>query len=118
MSTPEEANARLTTSKYEIKGRLFALDLLTFVNGCFASISEDQNRKLGAITVSVKLTERATSSSLIPESKGSIFAGMLGEMLAEKTHGMAVISLFIKQDLDIDIMKTLINEVRKILDKD
>jgi hypothetical protein len=73
---------------------------------------------MGAITVSIKTGERATSSSLIPESKGSIFAGMIGELLADKLHGIAVVSLYLREELDTDSMKTLINEVRKLLKKD
>ena len=73
---------------------------------------------MGAITVSIKSGERSTSSSLIPESKGSIFAGMIGELLADKLHGIAVVSLYLREELDTDSMKTLINEVRKLLNKD
>ncbi len=118
MSDTKEPGKRLISRRYEINGRVFVVDLLVFSNGCFASLSEDQNRKIGAITVSIKTTERAVSSSLIPESKGSIFAKMVGELLAEKLKGIAVVSLYIREELDIETMKTLINEVRKLLDKD
>jgi hypothetical protein len=109
---------KLLSSSCNIKGRIYVIDLLQFVNGCFASVSEDQNAKMGAITVSIKTGERATSSSLIPESKGSIFAKMIGELLADKLHGIAVVSLYLREELDADSMKTLINEIRKLLNKD
>jgi hypothetical protein len=69
---------------------------------------------MGAITVAVRTGERSTSSSLIPESKGGIFAGMVAEMLAEKHRGIAVVSLYLREELDSASMKTLINEVRKL----
>ena len=117
--SPDPTSERkLLSSKCNIRGRIYVIDLLQFANGCFASISEDQNAKMGAITVSIKSGERATSSSLIPESKGSIFAGMIGELLADKLHGIAVVSLYLREELDTDSMKTLINEVRKLLNKD
>ncbi len=106
---------RFVTSECEIGGRVFALDLLLMTNGCFASVSEDRNPRIGAITVSIKSSERSVSSSLIPESKGSIFASMVGEMLADRLHGISVISLYLREDLDAPSMKTLINEVRKLL---
>ncbi len=109
---------RLSSSSCNIKGRIFVVDLLQYANGCFASVSEDQNAKIGAITVSIKTTERASSSSLIPESKGIIFAKMIGELLADKLHGIAVVSLYLREELDTDSMKTLINEMRKLLNKD
>ena len=73
---------------------------------------------MGAITVAIKSGERLTSSALIPESKGVIFAGMVGEMLAGKLRGIAVISLYLREELDTTSMKTLINEVRKLLNRD
>jgi hypothetical protein len=111
-------HGRLNSSSCNVKGRVFVVDILEFANGCFASISEDQNPKIGAITVSIKLAERATSSSLIPESKGIIFAKMVGELLADKLHGIAVVSLYLREELDPESMKTLINETRKLLSKD
>ena len=109
---------RLNSFSSNIKGRIFVVDLLEFANGCFASISEDRAPKIGAITVSIKTAERAASSSLIPESKGSIFAKMIGELLADRFRGIAVVSLYLREELDTDSMKTLINETRKLLNKD
>ncbi|MGI0090400.1 MAG: hypothetical protein ACREBS_01700 [Nitrososphaerales archaeon] len=109
---------KLLSSKCNIHGRVYIIDLLEFANGCFASISEDQNAKIGAITVSIRTGDRATSSALIPESKGSIFARMVGELLADKLHGIAVVSLYLREELEAESMKTLINEVRKLLHKD
>lgn len=106
------------SSKCSINGRIYVIDILQFSNGCFASISEDQNPRIGAITVSIASGESSTSSSLIPESKGSIFAKMIGELLASKFHGIAIVSLYIREELDADSMKTLINEVRNVLGKD
>jgi hypothetical protein len=106
---------RLLSAECNVGGRVFEVELLLLANGCFSSISEDKTPRMGAITVAVKTGERSTSSSLIPESKGSIFAGMVGEMLAEKLRGIAVVSLYIREELDTASMKTLINEVRKLL---
>lgn len=94
------------------------IDILTMSNGCFASISEDKTPRIGAITVSIKTGERAASSNLIPESKGSIFASMVGEMLADRLRGIAVVSLYLREELDSSTTKTLINKVRSLLGKD
>jgi hypothetical protein len=106
---------RLLATQCNIGGRVFEVEILLLSNGCFSSISEDKSPRMGAITVAVKTGERSTSSSVIPESKGGIFAGMVGEMLAEKLHGIAVVSLYIREELDATSMKTLINEIRKLL---
>jgi hypothetical protein len=106
---------RLLAAECNVGGRIFAVELLILTNGVFSSISEDKSPRMGAITVAVRTGERSTSSSLIPESKGAIFAGMVGEMLAEKFRGIAVVSLYLREELDSASMKTLINEVRKLL---
>src|SRR5271169_6515115 len=114
----EPEPCRLLSSECNVGGRVFEIDLFPLSNGCFASISEGKMARMGAITVAIKSGERFTSSALIPESKGGIFAGMVGEMLAEKLHGIAVISLYLREELDSSSMKTLINEVRNLLKRD
>ncbi len=106
---------RLLSAECNVGGRIFEVELLVLSNGCFSSITEDRVPRMGAITVAVRTGERSASSALIPESKGSIFAGMVGEMLAEKLRGIAVVSLYLREELDAASMKTLINEVRKLL---
>jgi len=106
---------RLLSVECNVGGRVFEVEILFLSNGCFASITEDKTPKMGAISVAVRTGERSSSSALIPESKGMIFAGMVGEMLAEKLHGIAVVSLYLREELDTNSMKTLINEVRKLL---
>lgn len=106
---------RLFSTEANVGGRIFEIEILVLSNGCFASITEDRSPRMGAITVGVKTGERFASTSLIPESKGGIFAGMVGEILAEKMHGIAVVSLYVREELDTASMKTLINEVRRLL---
>ena len=113
----EDKGVRVLTSECTIEGRQFVLSLLRFSNGCFLSISEDTNQRLGAITLSIKSGGRAISSPLIPESRGSMLASMVGEMLAETLQGMAITSLYLRSDVGASDMKTLISEVRKLLEK-
>src|ERR1700719_951899 len=114
----EDSKKKLLSSESNVVGRIFVIDLLRLSNGCFASISEDHVGRIGAITVAVKTGERSSSSALIPESKGRSFAGTIGEMLAEKLKGIAVVSLYLREELDTSTMKTLINEVRNLVNKE
>ena len=74
---------------------------------------------MGAISISV-VGEKKTvlSSSLIPDRRGGMLASMLGETLAGNYGGIATISLYITDEVDAEIMKTLISEVRKLLKQD
>jgi hypothetical protein len=113
-----ETSKRFRSVKCNANGRIFVIEVLLFRNGCFIAMSEDQNPRIGAITLSVKTDNRTpSSSSILPERKGSLFAGMVGELLAEKLGGMAVVSLYLREEIDPEIMKKLINEVKKLLSK-
>ena len=115
-SVPER---RLFSQSHNVRGRIFITEVLKMHNGCFASISEDSSPRLGGITLTIKSDKRsASTSSLIPERKGSLFAGMVGELLAEKLGGIAVVSLYLREEIDADTMKILINEVRKLVAKE
>jgi hypothetical protein len=111
----DDNKSRLLSTQKEIERRIFTVEILLMANGCFASISEDSRSKIGLITLSIKSDSRVQSSTLLPERRGSVFAGMLGEMLAERTGGIAVVSLHLREEMDHDIMKTLINEIDRML---
>jgi hypothetical protein len=113
-----DSSQRHVSSKFEIEGRVFTLDLLRFSNGAFANISEDPVARIGAISISIKTQQGVNSSTLIPDRRGSIFSGMIGELIAEKSEGIAVVSLYLREEVDSQIMKTLLNEIGKLVDRD
>ena len=119
MDTDNEKDGRLLSQSCNVRGRGFVIEVLHMNNGCFASISENNSPRMGGITLTIKSKRGgASSSSLIPERRGSLFASMIGELLAEKLGGIAVVSLYLREEIDTDSMKTLINEVRKLVAKD
>jgi hypothetical protein len=117
MSSSDAAGPRkLLSSKCEIEGRVFLIDLFLMSNGCFISISENAEPRIGAITLSVRSSQGVSTSGLLPDKRGNVFSGMIGELLAEKTKGIVVASIYVREDLDVGSMKTLINEVRKLFE--
>ncbi len=106
---------RVASIQTEIQGRIFVVEILRLANGCFASISENPEPKIGLITLSISNKNRVQSSNLLPERRGGIFSGMVGEILAHKTKGIAVVSLYLREEVDHEIMKTLLNEIDKLL---
>ena len=115
-NTLPERKVQLLSKECTVEGRHFMITLLPFPNGCFVSISEDEKQRLGSITLSVRSAGHAISSPLIPESKGSLFASMVGEMLAQRLGGMAITSMYLRSEIGASGMKTLISEVRKLLE--
>ena len=119
MSSSRADTDRLVAAKQDVKGRIFVMEILKLTNGCFASISEDQAPRMGTITVSVKKERRSVQSSqLIPDSRGAMLANMVGEILAEQLGGIVVISLYLREEIEAETMKTLISEVRRLVRKD
>jgi hypothetical protein len=111
----ENKDQRPVRLRTEIQRRVFVIEILRMSNGCFASISEDPEPKIGVITLSISNRNRVQSSTLLPETRGSIFSGMVGEILAQKCKGIAIVSLYLREEVDHEIMKTLINEIDKLL---
>lgn len=107
----------LLRSECNIGSRSFKIDLVRFPNGGFIGISEGIESRIGAISVCVKTNQGVTSTSLLPDRRSGIFAQMVGELIAEKTSGIAIISLYIKDEIDPVITKTLLSEVRTLTDK-
>jgi hypothetical protein len=99
------------SKRCEIEGRKFAIELLSMSNGCFVSISEGSSPRMGAISLCVKTERGVSSSTLIPDRRGGIFAGMVGELLAERCKGIVVTSLHLREELSVSHMKTLLNQV-------
>ena len=112
-----EGGKRLFSKTSEIEGRIFTIDLFRLSNGCFANVSEDPTPRLGAITISIRSEQGVSSSTLIPDRRGSIFSGMIGELIAGKTHGIAVVSLYLREEIDSAIMKTLLSVISRLLDE-
>ncbi len=113
----EARPSRFFSSKCAIGSRTFNIDFLKFSNGGIVDISEGKDSKIGAITVCIKGSQGVSSSSLLPDRRGGIFAEMVGELVAEKTSGIAIVSLYLKEDIDTNTTKTLLNEVTVLVNR-
>ena len=66
--------------------------MVRFENGCFASISEGQDR-LGAVVASLYKRPVATTTQVIPDRSGSPFMRLAAERLAARLDGVALLSV-------------------------
>lgn len=94
------------------------MQLLKFSNGCFLSISEDGVSRLGSIVMAIKVGERVESKVLIPSKYGGVFLNILGELVANVTNGIALISYYASKDLDSNSMRMLLSEIKDFICKD
>lgn len=89
-------------------GRKFILNILSFDNGNFISISENES-KLGSISVSLSVTNKSNTARVIPDKNDQLFIDTLSTRISLMKNGICIISLHTKNKLHLDDMK-IINE--------
>lgn len=89
-------------------GRKFIVNILSFDNGYFISISENES-KIGSISVSLSVTNKANTARVIPDKTDQLFIDTLSTRISLMKNGICIISLHTKNKLHLDDMK-LINE--------
>ncbi|MCP8310948.1 MAG: hypothetical protein L6N94_05565 [Candidatus Methylarchaceae archaeon HK01M] len=109
-------NSSLSPNKKVVaNGREFYIQVLRVKNGCFLIISEGEEIKLGSMALSVKVGDRANSTSIFPSRFGDIYSRVFAEFTSMIVKGIAVVSLYILTPIDSQIVKKLLNEVKEIL---
>ncbi len=98
-----------------ILGREFKMRLLRFSNGCFLSISEGVEERIGSLMLSLKTHDKVEHIAVIPERRAEVFASILAETAASLTEGVSVVSLFVLNTLDAESARGLLGEVRDLL---
>jgi len=95
--------------------REFQVQLLRFANGCFLSMSEGERMKIGAMTLALKTGEKVDSSTILPGRYEGIAVTLLAQAVANATGGIAIVSLYTASELDREVVKTMISEVKALL---
>ncbi len=80
--------------------RRFIVQFLIFKNGCFVSISENDNL-IGSISVSSKYD--------------SMFINSLSKRISNMINGISIISLHTKEQLNLEDMKTIMGEILNLI---
>jgi hypothetical protein len=105
----------LTTRHVTIDDRDFLIQVLRLANGRFVTVSEGAKNRIGGLILSLRTGERATTSTLIPGKFGGIFASMIAELVAARTNGIAIVSLYLVSDLPTTATRQLFGEVEQLL---
>jgi hypothetical protein len=103
---------RRTVSSYS--GRNFLLRMTFFQNGCFIVINEDE-RRIGAISVAISNSNKVNVAKVIPSKHDSIFINTVAEKVSSMINGICLVSLHSKSQLQLDDMKAIIGEVMNIV---
>ena len=99
-----------------LEDRNFSLIVQTFDNGCFISLSED-NMKIGSLVVSLSNKSNSVTTTVIPSKSESLFIKLIAERISAKIDGIAIVSLFLKKEIEPNTAKALMSEIIKLIEK-
>ena len=99
-----------------IDRRKFFVNILKFTNGCFVSISEN-NEKIGAMMASTTITT-TTTITIIPAKNNHFFLRLLSEKISSAIAGVSIVSLYVLTTIDTKICKDLLNYITKTIQND
>ncbi len=100
----------------DVDNRNFIIQVLRFDNGCFVSITEDQE-KIGGMLASIGTDSIPISNMVIPPKSESLFLKLISERLSSIRKGINIITTFIPQELDSKTANTLMSKVKEIVEK-
>jgi hypothetical protein len=95
--------------------RAFSLRLIKFFNGCFISISED-NQKIGSLHVSTAHASKVSTAKVIPSKVDSIFLTSISERIALMLNGFAIVNFSASRALNKLDMEDILSEILKLIE--
>ena len=98
----------------EVDGRKFQIQLLTFENGNFISITEG-TEKIGAMVVSIGYGPCTSTTTVIPAKSDSLFLRMVSERIASTAKGISITSLNTQKNLGVNTVKVLMKTIMEIV---
>ena len=98
----------------DVGGRNFLVQLLSFDNGTFVSVSEN-GQKLGSMVVSIGSGPTATTATVIPTKTDSLFLKLIAEKISTSIKGIGVVSLYANRELGNECSKILMGEIMEMV---
>ena len=90
-----------------VEERLFSIRVIHMLNGCFISISEGEQHRIGSLNVSLHGSIGVNTAKVIPSKHDSVFLNMVSGRVAALANGICITSLYTKSALDLKAMKTI-----------
>ncbi len=97
-----------------LESRNFSLKILKFDNGYFVSITEGSDN-LGSMVVSLATGPTPITTTVIPSRTESLFLKLTAERISTRMRGIAVVSSFIKKELEPDTAKAIMIEIMEMI---
>ena len=101
----------------KLENRNFSLRTQKFENGYFVSFSED-NDKIGSMTVSLATGPTPTTTTIVPSRNESLFLRLVSERISTRMKGIALVSIFVKNELEPSTAKALMSEIMEMIENE
>ena len=103
--------------RVSLESRNFSLFVQKFENGYFISVSEEENR-IGSIVASLATGPNPVTTTVIPSRTESLFLKLVSERISTRIRGIALVSAYIKKELEPDTVKGLMSELMDMIEND
>jgi hypothetical protein len=97
-----------------LETRSFSLKIIKFDNGHFVSITEGPDN-LGSMVVSLATGPTPITTTIIPSRSESLFLKLTAERISTRMKGIAVVSAFVKKELDPNTAKAIMTEIMEMI---
>ena len=101
----------------KLENRNFSLNTQKFENGYFVSVSEDYD-KIGSMTVSLAIGPTPTATTIVPSRNESLFLRLVSERISTRVKGIALVSIFVKNELEPRTAKALMSEIMEMIENE
>ena len=101
----------------KLENRTFSLRTQKFENGFFISVSGDKD-KIGSMTISLATGPTPTTTTIIPSKNESLFLRLISERISTRMKGIALVSIFVKNELEPSTAKALMSEVMEMIENE
>ena len=98
----------------DVGGRNFLIQLLSFDNGTFVSVSEN-GQNIGSMVVSIGYGPAATTVTVIPTKTDSLFLKLIAEKISTSVKGIGVVSLYADRELGNECSKILMGQIMEMV---
>ncbi len=97
--------------RLKLNDREFIIFILRTKNGCFISISEGREHKIGALNISVSNGVSVSTSRVIPSKYNGIFLDLLSQRIASLVNGICIVSFNVNSSLDDASMRYILENI-------
>ncbi len=101
----------------DVNNRKFVVQILKFDNGSFVSVAEG-NEKLGSLVVSLATGPSPVTTTVIPARSESLFLKLTAEKISTSKKGIAIVSIYVINELDPETAKSLMSEIVEMINHD